>query len=225
MKLKSILIAGASLMAITASASAAAVNIPDLSGGGSFTVGVGDTSSSSTFIASADDAVATLTVNGTWTLAGEVQLGGLNSLDASQMATLNIGSAGHVTLDAFWIAGGWGSPVGATTIDISTGGQLTMSGGNFGVRAIEDFSGADQWTMDGVNEATAGTADAAGVYEMLWNTGVLSKDGANVGTFAQNFTFTENGSAAAGTLTAVPEPSSAALLGLGGLALILRRRK
>jgi len=34
-----------------------------------------------------------------------------------------------------------------------------------------------------------------------------------------------SGSNTAGSLTLVPEPSSAALLGLGGLALLLRRRK
>ena len=101
-----------------------------------------------------------------------------------------------------------------------------MSGDGFGVRAIQGIiAGPVQWTMDGINEGNSGTASAAGVYEFLWDEGILKRGGANIGTFAENFTFTEDGGAGAGTLTAVPEPSSAALLGLGGLALIFRRRK
>ncbi|MGJ8656174.1 MAG: PEP-CTERM sorting domain-containing protein [Akkermansiaceae bacterium] len=43
--------------------------------------------------------------------------------------------------------------------------------------------------------------------------------------FADYFLVTPNGGGGGSTLTLVPEPSSTALLGLGGLALILRRRK
>jgi hypothetical protein len=216
---------GAASGFVASSASAAIVIVPNIAGGGSFTIDAGDDATNQTHIASSPNAVATMTVNGTWTVAGEVQLGGLYSTDAGQDANLIIGSAGHVTFDKFWVADGWGSPLGSATIDMVTGGQLTMSGGGFGVRAIQDIN-AGQWTMDGINVATSGTASAAGVYEFLWDEGVLKRGGANVGSFAENFTFTEDGGALAGTLTAIPEPGSYALLaGLAGMAFVMARRR
>ena len=218
---------GAASGFVASSASAAIVIVDNIAGGGSFTIDAGDDASNQTHTASSANAVATMTVNGTWTVAGEVQLGGLKSTDADQDANLIIGSAGHVTFDKFWVADGWGSPLGSATIDIATGGQLTMSGGGFGVRAIQDISGVSvQWTKDGINEGTSGTASAAGVYEFLWDEGVLKRGGANVGSFAENFTFTEDGGALAGTLTAIPEPGSYALLaGLAGMAFVMARRR
>ena len=55
----------------------------------------------------------------------------------------------------------------------------------------------------------------------MTNSGV-SVDGTDVTAVNFSTYFKADGS---GTLTAVPELSSAALLGLGGLAQILRRRK
>ncbi len=64
-------------------------------------------------------------------------------------------------------------------------------------------------------------------YEDLWNDGVIQINGSSSGTFSDYFAVTGSNGSDGYTLTAiaVPEPSSAALLGLGGLALILRRRK
>ena len=102
------------------------------------------------------------------------------------------------------------------------GGQLVLSGG-FGVRATYDLPAAGTgWTMDGVNANTGGSASALGVYQMLWNQGVLKKDGANTGTFAQNFSYAWW--CFRGTLTAIPEPSAALIGGLGMLCLLRRRR-
>lgn len=69
-----------------------------------------------------------------------------------------------------------------------------------------------------------GGADALGVYQLLWTKGVLKKDSANVGTFADNFNFVAGSSAQYGTLTAIPEPSATLLSGLGLLCLVRRRR-
>ena len=214
-------------------ASAAVVSIPDLSGGGTFTIGAGDSSTDAVYIASTTDAVATLTVNGTWTVVGgggETQLGGLYADDSGQNATLNIGTTGVVTVGALWVAGGWssagapGSTPGTATINILQGGQLVLDGTNFGVRATYNLPSAYPlgFTVDGTTDGASGTTNALGVYTMLWNQGVLQKDGANTGTFAENFSY--SGGASAGTLTAIPEPSTALLGGLGMLCLLRRRR-
>jgi len=72
--------------------------------------------------------------------------------------------------------------------------------------------GADAW------DGTGGTADATLAYTGTnWNSSTRIQSGAETSwdNFKVSTTFAD----------AVPEPSSAALLGLGGLALILRRRK
>ncbi len=72
--------------------------------------------------------------------------------------------------------------------------------------------GADSW------DGTGGTADATLAYTgSNWNSSTRIQSGAEVSwdNFKVTTTFAD----------AVPEPSSAALLGLGGLALLLRRRK
>jgi len=56
-------------------------------------------------------------------------------------------------------------------------------------------------------------------YEAFYTDGDLTIGGDNSAAFADVFQVSGN------TLSLVPEPSSTALLGLGGLALILRRRK
>jgi hypothetical protein len=215
-------------------ASAAVVTIPTGIADGSvssFTIGVGDSSTDVVYIASTTDAVATLNVNGSWNVSGsEIQLGGLYADDSGQNATLNIGTTGVVTIGAFWVAGGWssagapGSTPGTATINIAQGGQLVLNGG-FGVRATYNLPSSypTGYTVDGaINGETGATASALAIYTMLWNQGVLQKDGANTGTFGDNFSY--SGGATAGTLTAIPEPSTALLGGLGMLALLRRRR-
>ncbi len=58
----------------------------------------------------------------------------------------------------------------------------------------------------------AGTANAAADVTINWNATAEAGGSDTIGAFVLN-------------TTAIPEPSSTALLGLGGLALILRRRK
>lgn len=102
-----------------------------------------------------------------------------------------------------------------------TGAFLTFGAGN----GLVDFSSSSAITSGYINflSGSGGALDVDGAdtahFSGLWDAGQLKKDGANTGTFAQNF------SVSGSVLTTVPEPSSAALLGLGGLALILRRRK
>lgn len=214
-------------------ASAATVTVSDLSAGGSYTINAGDSATNAVYIASTTNATATLNVNGSWTVGSEVQLGGLYANDTAQDANINIGSTGIVSVGAFWVAGGWvssspGSTAYQATINIAQGGQLAINGTGFGIRSTWNLPDAGiGWTMDGTNDATSGgaTQNTLGVFTMLWNQGVLQKDGANTGTFGDNFTFTPTGPGSQnGMLTAIPEPSAALLGGLGMLCLLRRRR-
>ena len=71
------------------------------------------------------------------------------------------------------------------------------------------------------------TSDAAGTTTVVANTRVtLNAGNTEQSAFnSGNASFSGSHAMSAEIITTVPEPSSTALLGLGGLALILRRRK
>ena len=203
MKLKSILITGASLMAITASASAANVllNSDFAAGGANWTV-AGDTGNSQ-FVTTSGlhvgfdggdgfswyTALATLTVTQTVVTAGtgDFVLSG-DFLQRNDVAVPV--SHGNASWTIELHDGG-----GEITEDSQTGtfpGTSTPGGGDPSQNVSKSYSNL-----------------AAGTYTVQYT--IAGGQGA-VDNIELDF-------------TAVPEPSSAALLGLGGLALILRRRK
>ncbi|MCP5537858.1 MAG: PEP-CTERM sorting domain-containing protein [Akkermansiaceae bacterium] len=117
-------------------------------------------------------------------------------------------TAGHafnagdkVTIDLFAAGRNVGS--GALTINVSLIGAATINLGNF-------TPTVGSWNAVSSNE---GTIVTAGTYNVQFTSIAQSGDRT---TFIDNVSY---------DVTEVPEPSSAALLGLGGLALILRRRK
>jgi hypothetical protein len=99
-------------------------------------------------------------------------------------------------------------------------GILNLAGGTFSIGSAPTIGGSDRLNF---TTGSTGSFDVTGWtqtdYEALWNSGNLTVNGGQTGDFSDNFQVTGS------TLTTVPEPSSAALLGLGGIALILRRRK
>ncbi len=121
----------------------------------------------------------------------------------------------------------WNDPDGdgaAGTGDLTDGGTL----------GTQLASQVVTWAVGNDNESSVFTLDNAGVKALIeagdFNL-LLNSTTAGPGTDFLSIT-SDSGTAArhAGlnieyTVTAIPEPSSAALLGLGGLALILRRRK
>jgi hypothetical protein len=154
--------------------------------------------------------------------------------------------AGNQMLNDFWnIQNGTatvslgGFQTAGTANTFTTGATYAGMGGNtFTLEANQDYTlylfgvgnDANQdttFTFDGVDKTTAATAvgaDEAGHFVTYDFT-----TGADLTGFTLDFKFansTDQWGAFNGlALVAVPEPSSTALLGLGGLALILRRRK
>ncbi|MGB0993926.1 MAG: PEP-CTERM sorting domain-containing protein [Akkermansiaceae bacterium] len=117
----------------------------------------------------------------------------------------------------------WGFPTGTTAMSLTIAGldnALTydlMIGAGFGGRDLQNV-----FTVDGQSQQV----DSTSTNPFTDFTG-LSTDGSgnlviNISSASEDVRVV---SAWALTANAVPEPSSTALLGLGGLALILRRRK
>lgn len=90
--------------------------------------------------------------------------------------------------------------------------DMTINGSAYGSQQGGDIAG----TANNVATFTENLQLSEGVHTI-----VITADGNSNGVFAPIDDFSINGAVTA----AVPEPSSTALLGLGGLALILRRRK
>ena len=122
-----------------------------------------------------------------------------------------------------WL-GGWGNNVGEDWNFTFTGLDDSLT---------YDFTAAvGAWTgnnvIDGMTVEAGGTTvtwanlDADNLYATISG---ISSVGGNLTVSMDNPTSQTVSALSGATLTAIPEPSSAALLGLGGLALILRRRK
>lgn len=98
---------------------------------------------------------------------------------------------------------------GGVLLSASNSTNLSMSGS---MNILSSWTGS--WEVGSFN----GTSWRNEVIGGGWTLNGVAIDGTS---FDTNFSVSGDGA----TLTAVPEPASAALLGLGGIALILRRRK
>ncbi len=139
------------------------------------------------------------------TSAGEIWLGSADTGETNQTAQFNLTNS---SIDANGGVGIWFWDTDAA------GNNLSLN-----------VNGAGSSVEGRIGRRNTGGQDNAVTWETLWTEGILQFNGGNTGAFADHFTTTGTAGTAGYTLTSVPEPSSTALLGLGGLALILRRRK
>ncbi|MBK1830147.1 PEP-CTERM sorting domain-containing protein [Verrucomicrobiaceae bacterium R5-34] len=176
----------------------------------------------------------TLTIdNATWNTTSYFRVGFDNG-DAG--GTFNLINGASATFDNEFHVGpdvtrAWTNP--GFTFDMNIGGGSTLDlNGAVGMWLYDsdlsdyniNFTGAG--TIEGrIGIETEGVANNVATWENLWDNGILQWNGANVGQFDDYFSTSGTAGTTEYTLTAVPEPSSAALVGLSGLALILRRRK
>ncbi len=151
-----------------------------------------------------------------WNSTGTI--GGLNDLRLGN----NTAQLGFITQNAGLFEIG-------DTLQMKFGSTFTMAGGLLEADnlVIDNTDGADD-VLNFVTTGTGGTmsfrnggADYTSVLEAFITAGDIRINGAAATTADFNVSF--DGSET--SITVVPEPSSAALLGLGGLALIMRRRK
>ncbi|BDS05830.1 hypothetical protein NT6N_08700 [Oceaniferula spumae] len=160
--------------------------------------------------------------NGAWVFVYEVTTSGTQTITLSSS-----GSASNAQSTTYYaLAAGAGETLAisgtafgtagsaATSLDLVLGADV----GAYGFAASSADStgtGSPGWTRN--NNSGSGKRE---IYSINGLTSGTSTFGAN--TPASNFAIA---GVAVTSITAVPEPSSTALLGLGGLSLVLRRRK
>ena len=127
----------------------------------------------------------------------------------------NVSGGSLILNDHSFAAGGNDTNI---VITVSNDGMLTTHNfdRNNNATALDDryvnLLGEDgaSWTWTGTNQAA---------FVTLWNAGTLKHDGANTGTFAENFTVSGD------TLTVIPEPATLGLvMAFGGGILFIRRK-
>ena len=139
----------------------------------------------------------------------------------------NLGIARDEATALLTISGGTFNVDGTLSIDVLNGTTVGTEGNgtiNFTTGSTGTLT-AGRIQTDGLIDAAGGvTADAA-AYEALFTSGDLTFEGVNTGVFSEIFEVNGSTLSLVGVQTAVPEPSSLALLGFGVVGLVARRRK
>jgi len=202
-------------------------SVPNISGADSVIINNGGTVTHSKKLDFTNGSDLTMTSGSSLTISGDfiVRDGATIAVESGSTLTLT-GAAG--TNHQFITHGGSTFNIGGTLAANGPSGNPLkapsgLNGGGFNFTTLGAKMQFDEFTGSGTllgylkGKATNG-------FFLIDGTTVsdLGMDNAENGMFLK---FTGSDTAGSLTLVAVPEPSSAALLGLGGLALILRRRK
>lgn len=146
----------------------------------------------------------------TWNANGTITIGGVSGF--KNTTTFNFGSLGS----------------------ISIAGNMWGNGHAFNLHADIDIASAPSGTLishsllNWTGNLSSSLGTVTDTFTVLNGTGTQIADDTvptNPGEYSFFTTSTSNGGLSVQYVTAVPEPSAAALLGLGGIALIMRRRK
>ena len=176
-------------------------------------------------------AVMTIETGGVFAVDGATLLGSTIFSDGGPSTLTHTGGTltlnnlialGHHTVATYNISGGNLIAQGASSLDIvytGGGGQPLNSAGSS--LNISGTGQVDIETGKGFAINTGGTLNVTGGGLLIWHDRTLAEAAALGGTVNANASLVGSDV----HFTAVPEPSTTALLGLGGLALILRRRK
>ncbi|BDS06543.1 hypothetical protein NT6N_15830 [Oceaniferula spumae] len=144
--------------------------------------------------------------NSSINLGGELWFGhNLVSNTGNQVAQVTLNNS---TIDANGTVGIWFWDTDATDTSMSI-----------------NVIGAGSTIEARVGRRNTGGSDNTVTWETLWNEGILQYNGGNDGSFSDHFITSGTAGTVGYTLTSIPEPSSAALLGLAGLALVMRYRR
>ena len=174
-----------------------------------------------------------LTHNGTSTFYQTTLLGDGRHVPVGSSPTQNSTGLGGLGLGTFdtsigntLVLNGGGILTYKNNTDDITGSRIIYSidGGSEAIISLvfnEDLGGGDQrWYSEGSNvDVLGGLTNGAHTLTVRYESDFSFDTGS--GTHQEN----AEGANFTATFTVVPEPSTTALLGLGGLALILRRRK
>ncbi|NWK57130.1 PEP-CTERM sorting domain-containing protein [Verrucomicrobiaceae bacterium N1E253] len=178
---------------------------------------------------------------------GDVPVGGAGDssfwyiINANQDLSSDPGAASAVASDyfGFMVTVDAGSAINATALTFDWGignNDGTVTGAILGWRAFASVDGG-AFTSVGTSEVTTDVVTKTWLGQTSANLDLAglatTGDGGNIEIRIQQWTSSSSGGlhnsyqnlTIHGDIQAVPEPSSAALLGLGGLALIMRRRK
>ncbi|WP_435893886.1 PEP-CTERM sorting domain-containing protein [Oceaniferula spumae] len=175
------------------------------------------------------------TLNGTNSTNGTTIWNDINSGEFSLEMNVKVNATNAEGFRLMWA----GNDTERYFVDITTTGvSYNLNGGGVATFALDTTDGFHTYRLVGDNEAAASTRfhlyvdnvevtdPNGGVFSSGTNDSRLLSGDTTSGTFGDSYDI-EYASIAYDTaaFAPVPEPSSAALLGLGGIALILRRKR
>lgn len=176
---------------------------------------------------STDDHAVTTPINAAgvsvnWTSGGGYQAGDENTINENQVFRLYLDDGGAGPMVIVSGLAGWASSGYKVTFYQNS----DNAGNTFAEMNLYDGSGTGGTLLEKMDpQLTDGSGSGDGARLIRSAAGTFTSDTITFHTDRDLGVGGERAGISGFTITSVPEPSSSALLGLGGLALLLRRRK